>query len=115
MLPLLPGRARPGYRLDGIAICHLAGCYGNMTARQVKVDRCGRIVIPKPVRDALGLRPGSTLTLSTRGEAVLLQPAQDALSLERDGGVWVAQTEALADLVGFERHVRRARLDDLAG
>lgn len=29
----------------------------------VTIDRAGRLVIPKPIRDAMGLRPGRPLTI----------------------------------------------------
>lgn len=33
-----------------------------------------QVVIPKPVREALGLRPGDTLLFLTEGDTVLLRP-----------------------------------------
>lgn len=36
------------------------------------IDRAGRIVIPKPIRDEAGMRPGSEVEVSFDGESVLL-------------------------------------------
>lgn len=41
---------------------------------QVKIDRAGRIVLPKAVRDKLGLAPGDSLELEQRGNRVTLFP-----------------------------------------
>lgn len=35
----------------------------------------GQVVIPKRVREAMGLRPGSRLRVETRGETIVLTPA----------------------------------------
>jgi AbrB family looped-hinge helix DNA binding protein len=40
------------------------------------IDSLGRIVVPKPLRDALGLAPGTTVDISRYG---------DGLHLVRDG------------------------------
>ncbi len=40
----------------------------------LKIDVLGRIVIPKPVRDRLRLKPGSELDLVEREEGILLRP-----------------------------------------
>lgn len=44
----------------------------------VSVDRAGRIVIPKEVRDRLDLEPEVELELSVEGEAVVLRPVRRA-------------------------------------
>jgi len=38
------------------------------------VDSLGRIVVPKPLRDALGLHPGSTVEISHYGAGLQLLP-----------------------------------------
>ncbi len=42
------------------------------------VDRVGRIVIPKPVRDALGIRPDTELEVTVDNGAVRLEPTGHA-------------------------------------
>ena len=52
----------------------------------VSVDRFGRVVIPKPVRDQLGLDAGAELTVEVVGDAVHLVPVSDSDRIEtRDG------------------------------
>ena len=42
---------------------------------QTTIDAVGRVVIPKPLRDALGLTPGSTIDVSRYGAGLQLVPA----------------------------------------
>jgi AbrB family looped-hinge helix DNA binding protein len=53
----------------------------------VTVDRVGRIVIPKPLRDALGIGPDSQLEVVADGAGLRLEPVQRAERPigERDG------------------------------
>ena len=53
------------------------------------IDKSGRLVIPKPVRDALGLRPGDRLELRRQGADVILSVSQPKPVLQREKGVWV--------------------------
>lgn len=45
---------------------------------QVSIDRAGRIVVPKPVREELGLSPGSALELDVVEGRLELSVAHDA-------------------------------------
>jgi AbrB family looped-hinge helix DNA binding protein len=51
-----------------------AALLGGMTSLQVNVGQRGEIVIPKPVRDAIGLTPGATLHLVVKDDVVELRP-----------------------------------------
>lgn len=42
-----------------------------MSVHSVKVDTKGRLVIPRPLRLALGIKPGDTLFVETEGDRVL--------------------------------------------
>ena len=59
-----------------------------MTAK-LQLDKAGRIVLPKPVRDGLQLAPGDTLELETSGEQITLRPLRGNAALHRKRGVWV--------------------------
>lgn len=48
------------------------------------IDKAGRLVIPKQLRDHLGLRPG-TVEVVADGAALRVQPIADAGLDERDG------------------------------
>jgi AbrB family looped-hinge helix DNA binding protein len=52
----------------------------------LKIDRAGRVVLPKPVRDRYSLKAGKTLEIQETAEGVLLKPVQQRASLvTRDG------------------------------
>ena len=55
----------------------------------VTLDRAGRVVIPKPLRDELRLEPGDTLHLDSEGTTVTLRPVSSASPLMKERGVWV--------------------------
>lgn len=55
----------------------------------VKLDGAGRVVIPKALRDELGLAPGDSLSLETEGERVTLRPVRTRSALRREQGIWV--------------------------
>ena len=58
----------------------------------VTLDKAGRVVIPKPLRDELRLEPGDTLELESEGERVMLRPVRSATPLRKERGVWVFRT-----------------------
>ena len=53
------------------------------------IDKAGRIVIPKFVREELRLEPGDTLELKPHGEELTLRPVRSKTSLSKERGVWV--------------------------
>jgi AbrB family looped-hinge helix DNA binding protein len=59
---------------------------------KVTIDKAGRIVLPKPLRDELQISPGDTLDLSVEGEQVTLRPRRSVSPLQKKQGVWVFST-----------------------
>jgi AbrB family looped-hinge helix DNA binding protein len=55
----------------------------------VKIDKAGRIVLPKPVRDRFRLRQGSDLEIEELPEGLLLKPVDQRPSMVQKNGVWV--------------------------
>ncbi len=60
---------------------------------RVIIDRAGRILIPKPLRDALGLRPGQQVEIAAREGGIEIQPVPTPLGLVERDGVLVAEPE----------------------
>jgi AbrB family looped-hinge helix DNA binding protein len=58
----------------------------------ITLDKAGRVVIPKLVRDTLNLEAGDTLELESAGDVVTLRPVRPASRLQKKMGVWVFNT-----------------------
>ena len=62
-----------------------------MNAR-LTIDKAGRVVIPKPLREELRLEPGDALEIATAGERITLRPVRGTGPLTKEHGVWVFHT-----------------------
>jgi AbrB family looped-hinge helix DNA binding protein len=56
---------------------------------KLTVDKVGRIVLPKPVRDQLQLAPGDQLDLESLDDRITLRPSRGTAQLRKKQGVWV--------------------------
>ena len=54
------------------------------------IDRAGRVVIPKAIREAAGLKPGAPLKIAYRGGRVEIERDSPKVRLVRKGTVLVA-------------------------
>jgi AbrB family looped-hinge helix DNA binding protein len=64
---------------------------------EVTIDSVGRVVVPKPLRDALGLAPGSMVDISRYGAGLRLVPTGRTARLVDESGVLVATGETSLD------------------
>jgi AbrB family looped-hinge helix DNA binding protein len=55
----------------------------------LKIDKAGRVILPKPVRDRLGLHAGSDLEIQETMDGVVLRPADRRPSMVKKGSFWV--------------------------
>lgn len=66
----------------------------------LSLDRAGRVVIPKAIRDRYGLHAGQELELVDTGEELHLRPRREyAATTERPNG-WIVFTDPVPD--GFD-------------
>jgi AbrB family looped-hinge helix DNA binding protein len=59
--------------------------------------QAGRIVVPKPIRDALGLLPGAKVDITPYGAGAQIVPAGRTARLVEEGGVLVASGDTPVD------------------
>jgi AbrB family looped-hinge helix DNA binding protein len=59
----------------------------------IAIDGAGRVVIPKELRDRLGLHQGRLLTIRERDGKIEIEPEPTPMSLSRRGGGPVAVPE----------------------
>ena len=60
-----------------------------MKGETIQMDKAGRVVLPKPLRDAFNLLPGDKLRLSVEGNSFRLEPTDAAGKLVKKGSVLV--------------------------
>lgn len=68
------------------------------------IDRAGRVVVPKAIRELAGLRAGAKLEIEYRNGRVELEPVQAPTKLARKGSFWVLDAPGLPALT--QRQVR---------
>lgn len=59
----------------------------------VPIDKAGRVVLPKDVRDELAINPGDLLKISIHGNEVTLHPNRQAAGFVKRGRALVFSTE----------------------
>jgi len=56
---------------------------------KLTLDKLGRIVLPKPMRDKLQLVPGDQLELESLDDRIVVRPVRGIGQLRKKQGVWV--------------------------
>src|SRR5215471_20150347 len=82
------------------------------------IDRGGRLVIPKPLREQAGLRPGDELTIECEDGLIRLVPPspKGCLVQKRSVLVWRPESGAgTADVSKLIEEERERRLGEVAG
>ncbi|MBI4664420.1 MAG: AbrB/MazE/SpoVT family DNA-binding domain-containing protein [Verrucomicrobia bacterium] len=64
-----------------------------MQTETIQIDKAGRVVLPKPLREQFNLVPGDKLRLSVEGNSIKLEPTDAAGKLVRKGSVLVFSGE----------------------
>jgi AbrB family looped-hinge helix DNA binding protein len=88
-----------------------------MTAK-LTIDKAGRVVLPKPLRDELQLSPGDALELESSGEEITLRPSRGGAPLRKKRGVWVlsaGERVTTEDVRKVLDQVRRERDEQILG
>jgi len=75
------------------------------------IDKAGRVVLPKPVRDSLQISPGDSLELESSEDQIILRPARGQGRIYKKQGMWVFDSgqPLTADVVA--QTIRRVRAE----
>jgi AbrB family looped-hinge helix DNA binding protein len=73
------------------------------------LDKAGRIVIPKSLRDELRLEPGDAFELDSVGERVTLRPVRSSTPLRKERGIWVFRTGKKVSAAVTDKVLRQGR------
>jgi AbrB family looped-hinge helix DNA binding protein len=84
---------------------------------RLKLDKLGRVVLPKPLRARYGLRPGTELEITEGAQEFALRPAHHGPSLVEIDGILVHQgvPQGELDIAKAIREDREERLQHLSG
>jgi len=89
--------------------------YGNVNGMELKIDKSGRIVVPKALRERLGFKPDSELEAIEQPDGVLLKRVEERPSMIKIDGLWVHQGN-LQQGANWERvleEVREERIESV--
>jgi len=82
---------------------------------KLRIDKSGRIVVPKPLRERLGLKPGTELEAVEEQGGMLLRAAEERPALVKVDGLWVHRGVAQpgTDWDRIIEEVRRERIESV--
>jgi AbrB family looped-hinge helix DNA binding protein len=59
---------------------------------KLTLDKAGRVVIPKPLRDELHLSSGDELEIASQGDEIILRPVREGPTMFKENGMWIIKT-----------------------
>jgi AbrB family looped-hinge helix DNA binding protein len=81
---------------------------------ETSIDKFGRVLIPKKVREDLGLHPGEVLRVEEHEREITLKPLRDTPNLVNKEGVLVYSGSASGDIEGTITAHRKKRLKNIS-
>lgn len=89
--------------------------YAISNGMKITIDKSGRIVVPKPLRDRFGLKPDMELDVLEQANGLLLRVPEQRPAMTKVKGLWVHQGAASAatDWDRVLENVREERMQTL--
>lgn len=85
-------------------------------ATKISIDKAGRVVLPKSLREKMRVEAGDDLLVEAEGDRITLRPIRQEALLKKEYGIWVYQGEpsdsSIPDLIDAEREKRIRELSD---
>jgi AbrB family looped-hinge helix DNA binding protein len=79
-------------------------------AIKISIDKAGRVVLPKALREKMHVEAGDDLLVEAEGDRITLRPIRQEALLKKELGVWVYQGESsnksIPELIEAEREKR---------
>jgi AbrB family looped-hinge helix DNA binding protein len=85
--------------------------YNGIVNANLTIDKAGRIVLPKPVRDKLQIAPGDQLKMESDDDRIVLRPSRGTAQLRKKRGVWVYRLDEPLSASTVEETIERVRRD----
>ena len=73
------------------------------------VDKAGRVVLPKPVREELQLAAGDSLELESSEDRIVLRPVRGHAGMRKKRGIWVFRTGQPISAASVSKVIRLLR------
>ena len=89
--------------------------YGIVNGMELKIDKAGRIVVPKHLRERLGFKPDKDLEAIEQPEGVLLKRVEQRPPMVKVDGLWVhlGSAEPGANWERILEDVRERRIESV--
>jgi AbrB family looped-hinge helix DNA binding protein len=88
-----------------------------LNSMTIRIDKAGRIVLPKPMRERFHLREGSELEIEERPDGLTLRPVEQRSSMVQEEGIWVhlGKVPRGFDWDSVVESIRDERIKDASG
>ncbi|HVO56904.1 MAG TPA: AbrB/MazE/SpoVT family DNA-binding domain-containing protein [Dongiaceae bacterium] len=88
--------------------------------KTIPLDKAGRVVLPKELRDKLRLEAGDEFEVEDASETIVLRPVRVRATLKKERGIWVYQgtggakssRESLTEQIDAARRERTRELSE---
>lgn len=85
-------------------------------ANRISIDKAGRVVLPKALRERMRVEAGDDLLVEAEGDRITLRPVRQEALLKKELGIWVYKGESssisIPELIEAEREKRVQELLD---
>lgn len=77
------------------------------------LDKFGRVIIPKKLREQMGITPGTILNIDQDGSRIFIEPVQAEAPLIEEEGVLIYTGKLQGNIEQFLQEDRKRRLEKL--
>jgi AbrB family looped-hinge helix DNA binding protein len=80
---------------------------------QTAIDKFGRVLIPKSIRDHLGVEPGEVVQVIEQDNQILIKLIKNKTALKMKDNIMVYDAEPTGDIEEAIKKQRDERMDDI--